>query len=96
MMEFCELDEASYRVPVPSQNRKLVDGDTDDLLFHTARRLELDGSLFSETWDAMPEEQQPSNPVMRAWMATFHASTGIERPEGEDVKDAEGGMWAVE
>ncbi|KAL1592870.1 hypothetical protein SLS60_011287 [Paraconiothyrium brasiliense] len=79
-----------------SQNRTPLVIDADDLLFHTDRvtralsdSLNLDASLLSEHWDVMPEEQRPKDPVMRAWMATFHASTGIERPEKEDEKDVE-------
>ncbi|KAJ4351367.1 uncharacterized protein N0V89_006707 [Didymosphaeria variabile] len=79
-----------------SQNRAPLVIDADDLLFQTDRvtralsdTLNLDASLLSEHWDVMPEEQRPKDPIMRAWMATFHASTGIERPEKEDEKDVE-------
>ncbi|KAK7186156.1 hypothetical protein PSPO01_07968 [Paraphaeosphaeria sporulosa] len=51
-----------------SQNRKPVVVDANDLLFHTARvtgglarGLSVDSSLFSENWDATPEDQRLSD-----------------------------------
>lgn len=79
-----------------SQNRTPLVVDADELLFHTARvtaglarGLYLDTSLFSAQWDPMPDDQRLSDPIMRAWMETFHTSTGIERPVHEDERDVE-------
>ena len=61
--------------------------DAEDMLWRTGdleetlcSRFGLAGGVIRDTWDPVPEEQNPTNPVLREWTKTIYESSGIERP----------------
>lgn len=62
----------------------VVDGDdvvwrTQELGKALGRALDLDPQGFSDRWDAVPKDRRSKWPIIRHFLATIDASTGVER-----------------
>lgn len=62
----------------------VVDGDdvvwrTEELGKALGHALDLDSADFSETWSAVPDEESSKWPIIRIFLETIDASTGVER-----------------
>lgn len=42
--------------------------------------LGIEQDSISDQWEAVPENERPTNPIFLSFIKTFHESTGIERP----------------